>query len=198
MVELERYGTKYVSRGFHVYRDIWKPKLSQLLEVLHEQGNVHDPFATTFKVISVAMLTAAVIGHIPGEISCFCQYFMDYRGTVCRISPFLNKGLEIPVTLIMKKVSTNSEVFRKMKHFLDKYYIETELIKRPEVEEDDELSDDEISDEFVPVEDGEETNTVQVSEPNDDNETNTVVQADEQDDDNRINATVVDNGTTAT
>ena len=197
MVELERHETKYVSRGFHVYRDIWKPKLSQLLEVLHEQGNVHDPFATTFKVISVAMLTAAVIGHIPGEISCFCQYFMDYRGTVCRISPFPNKGLEIPVTHIMKKVSTNSEVFRKMKHFLDKYYIETELIKRPEVEED-ELSDDEISDEFVPVEDGEETNTVQVSEPNDDNETNTVVQVDEQDADNRMNATVVDNGTTAT
>ena len=144
------------------------------------------------------MLTAAVIGHIPEEISCFCQYFMDYRGTVCRISPFPNKGLEIPVTLIMKKVSTNSEVFRKMKHFLGKYYIETELIKRSEVEENDELSDYVISDEFVPVEDGEETNTVQVSEPNDDNETNTVVQADEQDDDNRINATVVDNGTTAT
>ena len=49
------------------------------------------------------------------------------------------------------------------------------------------ISDDEISDEFVPVEDGEETNTVEVSKPNDDKETNTVVEADD-----RMNATVVD------
>ena len=77
-----------------------------------------------------------------------------------------------------------------MKHFLEVHYIELDLL--PEVEEDDELSDDEISDEFVLVEDGEETSTVEVSEPNDDNETNTVVEADERNDDNRMSATVVD------
>ena len=60
----------------------------------------------------------------------------------------------------MKKGSTNSEVFRKMKHFLEEYYIEPDLIKKPDVEENVELGDGEISDEFVPVEDGEETNTV--------------------------------------
>ena len=54
------------------------------------------------------------------------------------------------------------------------------------------ISDDEISDEFVPVEDGEETNIVEVSEPMDDKETNTVAEADEQNDDDRMNATVVD------
>ena len=43
-----------------------------------------------------------------------------------------------------------------MKHILEEYYIELDLIKRPEVEEDDESSVDEISDEFVQVEDGEE------------------------------------------
>ena len=114
------------------------------------------------------------------------------RGTVCRILPIMNKGLEIPVTLIVKKGSTNSEVFRKIKHFSEEYYIEPDLIKKPEVEEADELNDDEISDKFIPVEDGEETNTVEVSEPNDDNETNTVVEADERNDDDRMNATVVD------
>ena len=60
----------------------------------------------------------------------------------------------------MKKGSTNSEVFRKMKHFLEEYYIEPDLIKKQDVEENVELGDGEISDEFVPVEDGEETNTV--------------------------------------
>ena len=79
---------------------------------------------------------------------------MDYGGllearirdTVCRISLIPNKGLEIPVKLIVKKVSTNSEVFQKMKHFLDEYNIEPYLIKKPEVEGDDESNDDEISD----------------------------------------------------
>ena len=91
-----------------------------------------------------------------------------------------------------EKGSTNSEVFRKIKHFLENYYIEPDLIKKPEIEEDDELSDDEISDEFVPVEDGEETNTVEVKEPNYDNETSTIVGADERNDDDRMNATAVD------
>ena len=126
MVELERFEIKYAPRGFHVYKDIWKPKLSQLLEVFHEQGNVYDPFAMAFKAKSAAMLTKSVIGHIPREISRFCRYFMDYGGlleapvrdTVCRISPIPNKRLEIPVTLIVKKgCSTKSEVFWKMKHF---------------------------------------------------------------------------------
>ena len=65
------------------------------------------------------------------------------RNAVCRISPISNKGLEIPI-------------------------IEPDLIKKPGVEEDTELSGDKISDEFVPVEDQQETNTVEVSEPNND------------------------------
>ena len=79
-----------------------------------------------------------------------------------------------------------------MKHILEEYYIELDLIKRPEVEEDDESSVDEISDEFVPVEDGEEINTVKVSEPNDDNETNIAVEVDEPNDVDRVNTTVFD------
>ena len=94
-----------------------------------------------FKVKSVAMLTITVIAQVPREISRFCWYFMDSGGlletrvwdTVCRISPIPNKDLEIPVTLIMKKRLTNSEVFRKMKHFLEEFYIEQDLIKKPGV-----------------------------------------------------------------
>ena len=126
--ELDRFEIKCASRGFHVYRE--KPKLSRSLEVFQEQGHVHDPLATAFKVKSAAMLTKAVIGHMPREISRFCRYFMDYGGllearvrdTVCRISLIPNKGLKIPITLIVKKVQ-HSEVFRKMKHFLEEYYV---------------------------------------------------------------------------
>ena len=90
-----------------------------MLEVFHEQGNVHDPFAMAFKVKSAVILAKAVIDHVRSELSRFCRYFMDYGGfleaqvrdTVCRISPIPNKSLEIPLTLIAKKGSTNSEVF---------------------------------------------------------------------------------------
>ena len=59
--------------------------------------------------------------------------------------------------LIVKKVSMNSKLFQKMKHFLEECYIEPGLIKKPEVEENNELSNDEISDKFVPVEGREKT-----------------------------------------
>ena len=32
-------------RGFHVYRDIWKPKLYQLITCKRGRNNVHDCFA---------------------------------------------------------------------------------------------------------------------------------------------------------
>ena len=51
----------------------------------------------------------------------------------------------------------NSKLFQKMKHLLEECYIEPGLIKKPEVEEDNELSNDEISDKFVPVEGREKT-----------------------------------------
>ena len=69
---------------------------------------------------------------------------------------------------------------------MEEYYIELDLIRKLELEEGNELSD-----KFVPVEDREETNTIEVSKPNDDNETNTVVETDERNDDDRMNATVV-------
>ena len=52
--------------------DIWKSKIFQLLEVFHEQGNVHNPFAMAFKVKSAAMLTKPITDHTPIEMSRFC------------------------------------------------------------------------------------------------------------------------------
>ena len=77
MAELEHFEIKFVSCWFHIYRDIWNPKLSQLLEVFHEQGNIHDPFAMACEVRSATVLTTAVIGHIPREISCFFYFLWN-------------------------------------------------------------------------------------------------------------------------
>ena len=121
MAELKRFKIKCVSHGLHIYWAIRKLKLSELLEVFQEQGNIHDPFSIAFKVKSAAILTKAVIGHIPREISWFCWYFMIYcgflearvRDAVCRISPNLNRGHEIPITLILKKFQQTERFFEK-------------------------------------------------------------------------------------
>ena len=37
------------SRGFHVYRTLWSPKLGQTLEVRQDIGNVHNPFSISLR-----------------------------------------------------------------------------------------------------------------------------------------------------
>ena len=32
-------------RGFHVYKELWNPKLNEKLETIHEENNPHDRYA---------------------------------------------------------------------------------------------------------------------------------------------------------
>ena len=78
------------------------------------------------------------------------------RETKCHISPIPNRGLEIPVTLVVKKGTPSGEVFSQMKDFLEEYYIEPELFVKKKA------SDSETGDnEYIPVED---TTNMAVSE----------------------------------
>ena len=53
------------SRGYHVYREIWKPALGEHLQIGQKLGNVHDPFAIAIKVKSRGTLTNdEIVGHI--------------------------------------------------------------------------------------------------------------------------------------
>lgn len=81
---------------------------------------------------------------------------MEFGGTLdarvreikCRISPILNKGHKISITLIVRKGTTNSNIF------LEEFYIEPHLIKRIQTEEDGSKSQDSMSDdEFVSADD---------------------------------------------
>ena len=49
--------------------------------------------------------------------------FLEARAseTKCRISPIPNRGLEIPVTLVVKKDTSSGEVFSKVKDYLEEY-----------------------------------------------------------------------------
>ena len=131
------------SRGFHVYREIWKPKLGQELKVNQEVGNVVDPFAISLEAKIPGKLTNFdIVGHIPREISRFCHYFINYGGIIearvrCskyRPSPIPSGGLEIPILLLLKKGNATKLTFEKMEELLEEFYLEPDKIVEKEID----------------------------------------------------------------
>ena len=45
------YEFSCVSRGFHVYSNIWKSKLNEKINITHERGNMYDPNAMAGKIM---------------------------------------------------------------------------------------------------------------------------------------------------
>ena len=69
------------SRGYHVYRGLWKPKLNEKLEVGIDKDDVYDPYACGIYNYSKEVISGKIlIGHIPRELSRFCKFFLDYGG----------------------------------------------------------------------------------------------------------------------
>ena len=133
----QKFEMACASRGFHVYRELWKPKLGQKLQIDQEISNIHDPFAISLRAKIVGKLTDnEIAGHIPREISRFWHYFINYDGklearvtfTKYRPSPIPSGGLEIPILLIAKKEDSTEEIFEKMEDLLRSYYVEPDKI----------------------------------------------------------------------
>ena len=125
------------SRGYHVYREIWRPKTDQSLIILPEKNNLHDPYSMGFFTRIPGKITnKTLVGHIPREISRFCLYFTKYGGvlsatvreTKFRRSPLPQGGLEIPITLYIRKAESTDNIYNQMKGFVEKYYMEPEKI----------------------------------------------------------------------
>ena len=60
-------------RGYHYYRRFWIPQKDQILECFFETHNPFDCFA--IKVCEVGNENA--VGHLPREISCVTNFFVD-------------------------------------------------------------------------------------------------------------------------
>lgn len=168
MAGRQRFEIPCASRGFHVYREVWTPRLGQSLKVEQEVNNVHDPFAISLGTKIPGKLTdKEIVGHIPREISRFCHYFLNYGGKLetrvtCaryRPSPIPTGGLEIPILLIVLKADSTDEVFEEMENLVNSYYIEPDQIVAEEGEDDEEGEGDEIDldIELVPESEIEET-----------------------------------------
>ena len=88
-----------IVRGFHVYRDVWKPLENVELECLFERRNLFDMFA----IKTCRLEDEQIVGHLPREISRPTKFLLDrgakvteqLTGTHYRRSP-LFQGLEIP------------------------------------------------------------------------------------------------------
>ena len=80
--------------GHHVFKNIWTPRLGEVLLVKQEAGNTHDRRA-------VALLKAdrTVVGHVPKEFSRVFWHFLSHGGKIsCEVTGRrkYGKGLEVP------------------------------------------------------------------------------------------------------
>ena len=94
-------------RGFHVYRDIWKPSLNQFINFKQERNNRYDRFAVVGMTKLPGTLAASIVGHVPPELSSFIWYAIEkcaritatLVSTQAKDSPLIQGGLEIPVII---------------------------------------------------------------------------------------------------
>ena len=112
-----------------------------------------------------------VVGHLPGEISRFCQFYLNYGGALegrgrnrkYRRLPIPKSGLEIPIVLIIKNENAPTSVFNRMRGFVEEYCIEPEKISVSSAQsESEEIMADDDLEAFV----AEQTNGLEVGEEN--------------------------------
>ena len=121
-------------RGFHLYSNIWKPKLNEKINITHERGNIFDPNTMAGKIMLPGTLVASTVGHIPKEISRYTRYIVEHGASVDafvlathhRPSPLIQGGLEIPIKLVVKLTDNevNSGKLQKYRKFVDENYRE--------------------------------------------------------------------------
>ena len=121
-------------RGFHVYSNIWKPKLNEKINITHERGNMYDPNAMAGNIMLPGTLVASIVGHIPKEISRYTRYIVEHGASVDafvlathhRPSPLIQGGLEIPIKLVVKLTDNevNSAKLQKYRKFVYENYRE--------------------------------------------------------------------------
>ena len=123
-----------VLRGFHVYEELWNPRLNEKLDTIHEENNPHDRYAVAAIRKTVSRLTPVIVGHLPREFSRFTRFIILHGATVkvkvsdtkYRRSPLIQGGLEIPVEVEVQKEnsSENQQALSKYKTLIAENYHE--------------------------------------------------------------------------
>ena len=117
------------ARGFHVYRDVWRPIEGEIRRCLFEENNIFDIFA-----IKVVDDTGIVIDHLPREISRPTKFLIDRGAAVTakvsstniRRSPLFQGGLGIPciVTVLFPRPMKGKQVLDRHRQMVNDLYNE--------------------------------------------------------------------------
>ena len=119
-------------RGYHQYRIIWNPILSETFPARREIGNAHDRYAIAgYKKFG---LFEKIIGHLPREISRYIHFIILHGATISikvvdvshRRSPLIQGGLEIPVkvTVSMTFSEANKLAMKRCEVWVELQYKE--------------------------------------------------------------------------
>ena len=102
-----------VVRGHHVYKDVWRPVIGELLQIFHETNNRHDRHAlAVFK-------EGIFVGHVPSEMSRIFWFFLQHDGKIeCEITGQRKKGkgLEVPCVYRFKGSTQKIERMKELMH----------------------------------------------------------------------------------
>ena len=94
-------------RGYHYYKNVWKPKSHQVLNCYHEKNNAFARFPIMVCEIGKG---GTIFGHLRMEISRVTKFLIDRGGSIIaeltsdhyRRSSLIQGGIEIPCKVTAK------------------------------------------------------------------------------------------------
>ena len=69
-------------RGYHVYKEVWRPYIGDEFLTFHKNGNTKDKYAIAVTPADSKSECKQIVGHLPKEISKICFYFIAHRGII--------------------------------------------------------------------------------------------------------------------
>ena len=81
-------------RNHHVFKNVWTPRVGEILRFGKEACNTHDR-----RVVAVLKADGTIVGHVPRKFSRVFWYFLSHGGKIsCEVTAKkeYGKGLEVP------------------------------------------------------------------------------------------------------
>ena len=123
---METFAFASAVRGYHVYKDVWKPSIGEKLVAKREFNNPMDKHAV--KVVK----DDETVGHLPREFSRIAWYFLARSGEISvevigrrRHCKQLCGGMEIPCQLEFN--CSNKVQMKRLKELLAVFHSVTNI-----------------------------------------------------------------------
>ena len=84
IVDVDKIDYDFCSglRGYHVYQQIWKPFIGQVIKLAREEKNPYNRFAISGLAKTPGKIGRVVVGHILWELSRYVWYALDSEAIV--------------------------------------------------------------------------------------------------------------------